>query len=61
MRPRLACAKRFDRREFPINLKPFHGIGKPFRGQRHVGRKLAVRVLEPLSAEPFPTSLEDNS
>jgi flagellar motor switch protein FliM len=26
-----------------------------------VGRKLAVRVLEPLSAEPFPTSLEDNS
>jgi flagellar motor switch protein FliM len=26
-----------------------------------VGRKLAVRVLEPLSAEPFPTSLDDNS
>jgi flagellar motor switch protein FliM len=26
-----------------------------------VGRKLAVRVLEPLSAEPFPTSLEDNA
>jgi flagellar motor switch protein FliM len=26
-----------------------------------VGRKLAVRVLEPLSAEPLPTSLEDNS
>jgi flagellar motor switch protein FliM len=26
-----------------------------------VGRKLAVRVLEPLSAEPLPSSLEDNS
>jgi flagellar motor switch protein FliM len=26
-----------------------------------VGRKLAVRVLEPLSAAPLPSSLEDNS
>jgi flagellar motor switch protein FliM len=26
-----------------------------------VGRKLAVRVLEPLSAEPLPNSLDDNS
>jgi flagellar motor switch protein FliM len=26
-----------------------------------VGRKLAVRVLEPLSAEPLPSSLDDNS
>jgi len=26
-----------------------------------VGRKLAVRVLEPLSAEPLPSSMDDNS
>jgi flagellar motor switch protein FliM len=26
-----------------------------------VGRKLAVRVLEPLSSEPLPSSLDDNS
>jgi flagellar motor switch protein FliM len=26
-----------------------------------VGRKLAVRVLEPLSAEPFTSSVDDNS